>query len=196
MPTTSPSQAIRCPWCKGDELYQRYHDHEWGVPCRDDRQLFEFLVLESAQAGLAWITILRKRENYRRAFAGFDPGIVAGFNEGDVERLLNDAGIVRNRLKIDSAINNARQFLELQQQQGSFANYLWGFADDTPIQNHWHSPGEVPASTPLSDLISKDMKKRGFRFFGSTICYAYLQATGVVNDHLVDCFRYRECGGN
>lgn len=196
MPTTAPYQLIRCPWCKGDELYQQYHDHEWGVPCRDDRQLFEFLVLESAQAGLAWITILRKRENYRRAFAGFNPESVACFNETDVERLLNDAGIVRNRLKIDSAINNARLFLELQQQQGSFADYLWGFADGTPIQNHWHSLGEVPASTPLSDLISKDMKKRGFRFFGSTICYAYLQATGVVNDHLVDCFRHRECGGN
>lgn len=196
MPTTTPTQVIRCPWCKGDELYQHYHDHEWGVPCRDDRQLFEFLILESAQAGLAWITILRKRDHYRRAFAGFDPEAVAGFSEEDMQRLLNDAGIVRNRLKIDSAINNARQFLELQQQQGSFADYLWGFADGTPIQNHWHSLGEVPASTPLSDCISKDMKKRGFCFFGSTICYAYLQATGVVNDHLVDCFRYRACGGN
>ncbi|TNE76575.1 MAG: DNA-3-methyladenine glycosylase I [Gammaproteobacteria bacterium] len=194
MPTAAPAQATRCPWCQGDDLYLHYHDTEWGVPCRSDQQLFEFLVLESAQAGLAWITILRKRENYRRAFSGFDPGVVAGYGERDVERLLGDAGIVRNRRKIESAISNARLFLTVQQQLGSFADYLWGFVDGKPLQNQWREMSEVPASTALSDRISKDMKQRGFRFFGTTICYAYLQATGVVNDHLVDCFRYRACG--
>ncbi|WP_461480577.1 DNA-3-methyladenine glycosylase I [Porticoccus sp.] len=193
MPTNRAVQPTRCPWCQGDDLYQRYHDTEWGSPCRDDTTLFEFLVLESAQAGLAWITILRKRENYRRAFAGFDPQMVANFDELEMARLMGDSGIVRNRLKIASAVNNARQFLRVQQQLGSFANYLWGFVDDRPIQNSWQQMGDVPACTRLSDQISKDMKQRGFRFFGGTICYAYLQATGVVNDHLVACFRHREC---
>jgi len=193
MPTTADTHSTRCPWCQGDSLYQHYHDTEWGLPCRNDRALFEFLVLESAQAGLAWITILRKRENYRQAFAGFDPGRVARFDEKDIARLLEDAGIVRNRLKIMSAINNAQRFLEVQQERGSFSNYLWGFVDGQPTQNHWLAINEVPTNTALSSQISRDMKQRGFQFFGSTICYAYLQATGVVNDHLVTCFRRREC---
>jgi len=185
--------VFRCPWAGNDPLYQSYHDREWGVPCRDDRKLFEFLVLESAQAGLAWITILRKREHYRRAFAEFRPEQIARFNRQEMAQLLQNTGIVRNRLKIESAVNNARLFLDIQAQFGSFADYLWGFVDNRSIQNHWQDSDAVPATTPLSDIISKDMKKRGFRFFGSTICYAYLQATGLVNDHLVDCFRHRQC---
>ncbi|WP_297189315.1 DNA-3-methyladenine glycosylase I [uncultured Porticoccus sp.] len=185
--------VFRCPWAGNDPLYQSYHDQEWGVPCRDDRKLFEFLVLESAQAGLAWITILRKREHYRRAFTEFRPEQVARFNRQEMAHLLQNTGIVRNRLKIESAVSNARLFLDIQAQFGSFADYLWGFVDNRSIQNHWQDSDAVPATTPLSDTISKDMKKRGFRFFGSTICYAYLQATGLVNDHLVDCFRHRQC---
>lgn len=185
--------VFRCPWAGNDPLYQDYHDQEWGVPCRDDQKLFEFLVLESAQAGLAWITILRKREHYRRAFAEFRPEQVASFNRQDIVQLLQNRGIVRNRLKIESAVSNARLFLDIQSKFGSFADYLWGFVDNRPIQNHWQDSDAVPATTPLSDTISKDMKKRGFRFFGSTICYAYLQATGLVNDHLTGCFRHRQC---
>ncbi len=185
--------VFRCPWAGNDPLYQDYHDQEWGVPCRDDQKLFEFLVLESAQAGLAWITILRKREHYRRAFAEFRPEQVASFNQQDVAQLLQNRGIVRNRLKIESAVSNARLFLDIQAQFGSFADYLWGFVDNRSIQNHWQDTDAVPATTPLSDTISRDMKKRGFRFFGSTICYAYLQATGLVNDHLIGCFRHRQC---
>ena len=185
--------VFRCPWAGNDPLYQSYHDREWGVPCRDDRKLFEFLVLESAQAGLAWITILRKREHYRQGFAEFQPEQVAGFNRQDVEQLLQNTGIVRNRLKIESAVSNARLFLDIQAQFGSFSDYLWGFVNNRPIQNHWQDSDAVPATTPLSDSISKDMKNRGFRFFGSTICYAYLQATGLVNDHLTSCFRHRQC---
>ena len=183
----------RCEWCGDSELYQHYHDTEWGVPCYDDKTLFEFLILESVQAGLSWITILKKRDNYRKAFAGFDAAKVARFNSRSVERLMNDAGIVRNRLKIESAISNAKCFLEVQQEYGSFSNYIWGFVDGKPIQNRWKTLAQVPASTPLSDRISKDMKKRGFRFFGTTICYAHMQATGMVNDHVVGCFRHREC---
>ncbi len=185
--------VTRCSWCTDHPLYEDYHDTEWGVPCRDDGKLFEFLILESAQAGLSWITILKKRDNYRRAFANFDAEKVARFNRRSVERLMNDAGIVRNRLKIESAISNARHFLDLQEAFGSFANYFWGFVDNKPIVNRWKSLSQLPASTELSDVISKDMKRRGFRFFGSTICYAHMQATGVVNDHLVDCYRYRQC---
>ncbi|HUH38546.1 MAG TPA: DNA-3-methyladenine glycosylase I, partial [Spongiibacteraceae bacterium] len=169
----------RCPWCGTDPLYQRYHDDEWGVPCNDDGRLFEFLTLEAAQAGLSWITILRKRDAYRAAFAGFDAHAVAAFDRRDVERLMGNAGIVRNRLKIEAAISNARLFLETRAQHGSFSAYLWNFVDGRPVQNRWRSMQQVPATTPLSDTISKDMKKRGFRFFGSTICYAHLQATGV-----------------
>ncbi|MEH6639557.1 MAG: DNA-3-methyladenine glycosylase I [Porticoccaceae bacterium] len=183
----------RCPWSQSDPLYHRYHDDEWGVPCYDDKLLFEFLVLESAQAGLSWITVLRKRENYRKAFSDFDANKVARYNSRSVSRLMNDEGIVRNRLKIESAISNARLFLDLQDSHGSFSNYLWGFLDGKPIQNAWRSLDQIPATTPQSDAISKDMKQRGFRFFGSTICYAHMQATGMVNDHLTSCFRHEEC---
>jgi DNA-3-methyladenine glycosylase I len=182
----------RCPWCEGADLYRRYHDEEWGVPVHDDRRHFEFLVLESAQAGLSWSTILKKRANYRRAYKGFDPRVVARFDPRDRERLLNDPGIVRNRLKIESSINNANRFLEVQESFGSFDKYLWGFVGGKPLVNKWKTLSEIPAKTDLSDAVSKDMKMRGFRFIGSTIIYAHLQAVGVVNDHLVSCFRYSE----
>lgn len=187
------TQFTRCQWCVGDPLYQHYHDTEWGSPCFDDQKLFEFIILESAQAGLAWITILRKRENYRQAFANFEPEKVAGFDQRNIGELMSNPGIVRNRMKIESTINNAQRFLEVQQQHGSFARYLWQFVDGKPILNHWQYQQQVPASTPLSEQISKDMKKIGFRFFGKTICYAYMQATGIVNDHTTSCFRHREC---
>lgn len=178
----------RCQWCGDDPLYIAYHDEEWGVPVYDDATLFEFLILEGAQAGLSWITILRRRENYRKAFADFDAAKIAQFNEDDIERLMNDAGIIRNRLKIKGAITNAHLFLAIQKEFGSFSAYLWGFLPmGKPIVNHFQYPHEIPARTELSDRISKDMKKRGFKFFGTTICYAHMQATGMVNDHLVDC---------
>jgi len=186
------SARNRCGWCLGSELYMDYHDREWGVPCLDDGKLFEFVVLEGAQAGLSWITILRKRENYRRAFNNFDAQAVARYNARSVTRLMNDAGIVRNRLKIESTITNARSFLALQEEFGSFSNYFWRFSEGQPIVNHWKTLSEAPATTALSDTISKDMKKRGFRFFGSTVCYAHMQAVGMVNDHMVDCFRHGE----
>lgn len=182
-----------CDWCLGDPLYVDYHNTEWGVPCFDDRVLFEFLILEGAQAGLSWLTILRRRENYRRAFAGFDPHKVAGFGKKEVERLLGDAGIIRNRLKVQSAVSNARCFLEVVDERGSFAEYIWGFVDGKPVQNRFRTMADLPASTPLSDRISKDMKRRGFKFFGTTICYAHMQATGMVNDHLVTCPRHAAC---
>jgi len=180
--------ATRCSWCGTDPLYVKYHDEEWGKPVYDERTLFEFLVLEGAQAGLSWVTILRRREGYRKAFADFDPAKVALFTESDVERLMQDTGIIRNRLKIQSTIRNAQIFLELQKEFGSFSNYMWGFLPDKkPILNNWKSLKEVPARTELSDKIAKDLKKRGVKFFGTTICYAHMQATGMVNDHLVDC---------
>lgn len=184
-----PNKEItRCGWCGDDPLYVRYHDEEWGREVTDDKTMFEFLVLESAQAGLSWITILRKRENYRKAFAGFDARKVAAFTEKDVERLMQDPGIVRNRLKVNATITNARHFLEVQQEFGSFCNYLRSFLPGgKPVINHWKSLAEIPASTPLSDAIAADMKKRGFKFFGTTICYAHLQAVGYVNDHIVGC---------
>jgi DNA-3-methyladenine glycosylase I len=179
---------IRCAWCGRDPLYVRYHDEEWGKPVYNDQTLFEFLILESAQAGLSWITILRKRENYRKAFANFDAQKVAEFTEQDVERLLMDQGIIRNRLKINSTLNNARLFMEIQQKFGSFSNYIWGFLPDKkPIINTWKDHENAPARTELSDRISLDMKKRGFKFFGTTICYAYMQATGMINDHIEGC---------
>ncbi len=185
---------IRCPWALGvSDEYLRYHDEEWGVPVRDDRAQFEFLILEGAQAGLSWSTILHKRPAYRRAFAGFDPQRVARFNRRSVERLLRNPGIVRNRLKIESAIGNARAFLAVQESLGSFSAYLWNFVDGRPVVNRWSRQEQVPATTDLSDLISRDLKQRGFRFVGSTIVYSHLQATGLVNDHIVDCFRHREC---
>jgi DNA-3-methyladenine glycosylase I len=179
----------RCPWCLGDDLYVRYHDREWGVPVHQDRRLFEFLTLEGAQAGLSWLTILKKRENYRRAFARFDAARVARFGARDVRRLLGDAGIVRNRLKIESTIGNARAFLRVQSEFGSFDAYLWRFVEGQPLRGRRRSMTQVPARTPLSDAISKDMKKRGFRFVGSTIVYAFMQAVGMVDDHLATCFR-------
>jgi len=186
------STLQRCTWSGNDPLYRSYHDAEWGVPVHDDRLLFEFLTLEGAQAGLSWITILRKREGYRRAFAGLDPEIVANFSESQLLQLMLDPGIVRNRLKIASTVGNARAFLALQEQFGSFDAYLWRFVDGLPLQNAWRSHGEVPASTALSDALSRDLKRRGFRFVGSTICYAFMQAVGMVNDHTVDCFRWAE----
>lgn len=186
---------IRCTWAGNDPLYQSYHDCEWGVPVHDDRQLFEFLTLEGAQAGLSWITILRKRAAYQAAFAGFDPEIVARFDETKVAELLGNPGIVRNRLKVTSTITNAQAFLKVQEEFGSFDAYQWSFVDGRPIQNSWQNIREVPASTPVSDAMSKDLKKRGFRFVGTTICYAHMQAVGMVNDHTTDCFRWRELGG-
>ena len=183
----------RCPWGNVDELYIKYHDEEWGVPVFDDRKQFEFLVLESAQAGLSWHTILKKRENYRKAYDNFDPGKVAAYDEHKYNELLNNPGIVRNRLKIAASINNARQFLLIQQEFGSFCNYIWKFVEGKPIINHWTSMAQVPAKTELSNKISKDLKKRGFNFLGSTIIYSHLQATGLVNDHLIDCFRWKDC---
>jgi DNA-3-methyladenine glycosylase I len=184
----------RCAWAGSDPLYQSYHDREWGVPVHDDRLLFEFLILEGAQAGLSWITILRKRPAYRSAFAGFDPNLVAAFNDRKVAELLANPGIVRNRLKIESTITNARAFLKVQEEFGSFDAYQWRFVDGRLIRNSWKSLSEIPASTPLSDALSRDLKQRGFRFVGSTICYAHMQAVGMVNDHTVDCFRWRELG--
>lgn len=186
----------RCAWAGNDPLYREYHDREWGVPVHDDRQLFEFLTLEGAQAGLSWITILRKREAYRAAFAGFDPEQVARFDEAKAAELLANPGIVRNRLKVASTITNARAFLKVQEEFGSFDAYQWRFVDGSPIRNTWKGLNEVPASTPVSDALSRDLKKRGFRFVGSTICYAHMQAVGMVNDHTVDCFRWQELGGD
>ena len=179
---------IRCGWCGNDPLYIKYHDEEWGKEVTDDAKMFEFLVLESAQAGLSWITVLRKRESYRKAFASFDAKKVARFTDADVERLVLDEGIIRNRLKIKAAISNAKLFLDIQKEHGSFCSYLKSFLPNgKPLINHWKTLSEVPASTPLSDAIAKDMKKRGFKFFGTTICYAHLQAVGYVNDHLTEC---------
>ncbi|NHA15731.1 DNA-3-methyladenine glycosylase I [Thioalkalivibrio sp. XN279] len=184
----------RCGWCLGvSDAYQAYHDHEWGCPVTDDYGQFEFLVLESAQAGLSWSTVLHKRDGYRRAFAGFDPERVARFNRRSVQRLVGDAGIIRNRLKIEAAIGNARAFLELQARHGSFSAWLWDFVDGRPVVNQWREMRQVPATTPLSDRVSKELKAHGFRFVGSTIVYAHLQATGLVNDHLVGCYRHAEC---
>jgi len=182
---------VRCPWCESNALQMAYHDREWGVPVHDDGRFFEFLILEGAQAGLSWDTILKKRENYRRAFARFDPRKVARFGARERAALMKNPGIVRNRLKISSTITNAQAFLAVQREFGSFDRYIWRFVDGHPIQNRWRRHEQTPASTPESDAMSKDLKKRGFRFVGSTICYAFMQATGLVNDHLVTCFRYR-----
>ena len=187
---------LRCSWAGKDPDYIAYHDREWGVPVHDDKLLFEFLILEGAQAGLSWVTILKRRNGYRRAFAGFDPAVVAGYDQQKQTELLSDAGIIRNRLKIASAVTNAQAFLKLQAEFGSFDSYLWRFVDGRPLQNAWQTPAEIPASTPLSDSLAKDLKKRGFRFVGSTICYALMQAVGMVNDHTSACFRWKELGGN
>ena len=184
--------TIRCPWAGSDPLYLRYHDEEWGVPVHDDRHFFEMLVLEGAQAGLAWITILRKREGYREAFDGFDPAAVARYDDRRVEALLANPAIVRNRLKVESAVGNARAFLRVQDEHGSFDRYVWRFVDGRPRQNRWRTMADVPAETAESRAMSRDLKRRGFRFVGPTICYAFMQATGLVNDHLVDCFRWEQ----
>jgi DNA-3-methyladenine glycosylase I len=182
----------RCHWVHGgNDLYHQYHDEEWGVPVRDDQKQFEFLTLESAQAGLSWSTILNKREGYRRAFADFDPEKVARFTAKRIERILADASIVRNRLKVAAAVNNARCFLKVQEEFDGFTNYIWQFVDGSTIQNAWREKGQVPATSPQSDALSKDLKQRGFKFVGSTIVYAHMQATGMVNDHLLDCFRHK-----
>lgn len=185
----------RCEWCGSDPLYVAYHDTEWGVPAHDDRHLFEMLVLEGAQAGLNWITILRKRENYRRAFDGFDADKVARYSQQDVERLLADPGIVRNRLKIESAIANARSVLKIREEFGSLDRFLWRYVDGTPRQGGWKSLADIPARTAESDAMSRDLKRRGFNFVGPTICYAFMQAVGMVNDHTRACFRYSEISG-
>jgi DNA-3-methyladenine glycosylase I len=182
----------RCSWCGDDPLYVAYHDEEWGVPVHDDRMLFELLTLEGAQAGLSWITILRKRANYQKAFADFDPRKVARFDKRKRERLLTDPGIVRNRLKVESTVDNAKAFLKVQAELGAFDSYIWQFVGGEPRRNRFKRLADVPATTPESDAMSKDLRRRGFRFVGGTICYAFMQAAGMVNDHLVSCFRYRE----
>ncbi|OIQ17635.1 MAG: DNA-3-methyladenine glycosylase [Flavobacterium sp. MedPE-SWcel] len=178
---------IRCKWCEGDSLYEKYHDEEWGKPVRDDATLFEFLLLETFQAGLSWITILRKRENFRKAFDNFDYKKIALYSQDKIDELLQDTGIIRNKLKVNSAVSNAQLYIKIQEEFGSFSNYFWAFTDGKPIDNKFKSLSEVPATTPLSDKISKDMKKRGFKFVGSTVIYAHMQATGMVNDHILDC---------
>ncbi len=182
----------RCGWCIGDPLYEAYHDYEWGVPVYDDATLFEFLILETFQAGLSWITILRKRENFRKAFDFFDYKKIANYDDTKFETLMNNAGIIRNKLKIKATITNAQNFMKIQEEFGSFSKYIWGFVDGKPIQNAFENYKLAPANTPLSDTISKDLKKRGFKFVGTTVIYAYMQATGMVNDHEVGCFRYQE----
>lgn len=182
----------RCAWSGTEPLYIRYHDEEWGVPVYNEGKLFEFLILEGAQAGLSWWTILNKRENYRTAFDNFDPSLVARYDEAKITALLANPGIVRNRLKVNAAVINARKYLEVQAEYGSFSAYLWDFVGGAPIQNHWHSMSEIPAETDISRAMSKDLSKRGFKFVGSTICYSMMQACGLVNDHVVDCYRHAE----
>lgn len=192
----APAPRTRCPWSEGVSLaYLAYHDEEWGVPVHDDRRQFEFLILEGAQAGLSWSTVLHRREGYRRAFADFDPERVARLTPRRLEALLEDPGIIRNRLKVHAAVTNAQAFLRLQQEFGTFGAYIWGFVSGHPVSNRWRRPADVPATSPVSDALSKDLKRRGFRFVGSTIMYAHLQATGLVNDHLVTCFRHADCEG-
>ena len=185
------ADVFRCPWCLGFDQYIQYHDEEWGVPVHDDRKHFEFLILEGAQAGLSWATILKKRDGYRKNFADFDPAKVARFTEKKLEKILQDPGIIRNRLKVYAAVNNAKRFLEVQQEFGSFDNYIWRFVGGKPIVNKWKSLGQVAPTTKESDALSKDLIKRGFKFVGSTVIYAHMQACGLVNDHLADCFRYK-----
>lgn len=182
----------RCNWCIGDPLYETYHDHEWGVPVYDDETLFEFLILETFQAGLSWITILRKRENFRNAFDDFDHKKIAKYEQHKIDNLLLDTGIVRNKLKINATVTNAQAFIKIQDEFGNFSNYIWGFIGNKPIKNHFKSLKDVPANTPLSDALSKDLKKRGFKFVGSTVIYAFMQATGMVNDHETKCYRHVE----
>lgn len=186
----------RCEWCGDDPLYVAYHDREWGKPVRRDRKLLEMLILEGAQAGLSWITVLRKRERYRVQFKNFDPEVIAGFGAADVQRMMADPGVIRNQAKLESAISNARIFMEIRQEYGSFSKYLWGFVDGKPLINRFSRQGQLPAKTELAETLSKELKGRGMRFVGPTICYAYMQSVGLVNDHLLDCFRYPELGGS
>ena len=186
------SKKNRCEWCGSDPLYVAYHDDDWGVPVHDDRLLFEMLILEGAQAGLSWLTILKKRKNYRKAFHNFDCKKIAKYNQRDIKRPMSDAGIVRNRLKIESAIKNAKGVLKIKEEFGSLDSFLWRFVDGKPIQNKWKTMNDIPPKTELSDILSKDLKKRGFNFVGSTICYAFMQSVGMVNDHMTDCFRYKQ----
>lgn len=185
-------EKIRCGWCVGDPLYEAYHDLEWGVPLKDDAEIFEFLTLETFQAGLSWITVLRKRENFRKAFDNFDYQKIAEYSEEKTEALMQDSGIIRNRLKILAAVSNSQAFMKVQQEFGSFSKYIWDFVDHNPVQNRWKTLSEVPATTAISDALSKDLKKRGFKFVGSTVVYAHMQATGMVNDHITGCFRHQE----
>jgi DNA-3-methyladenine glycosylase I len=185
-------EPSRCPWCGSDPLYVAYHDVEWGVPLYDDRKLFELLILEGAQAGLSWLTILRKRDNYRRALDDFDPEKIAQYGPAELERLLNDAGIVRHRLKLEATIRNAQAYLRLQEEFSSAADFFWRYGEGRPQQNSWRDLAEVPTHTPASDLMSRDLKQRGFKYVGTTICYAFMQAAGMVNDHTTDCFRHQE----
>ncbi|WP_250433279.1 DNA-3-methyladenine glycosylase I [Hanstruepera flava] len=182
----------RCNWCVGDELYETYHDKEWGVPVYDDDTIFEFLILETFQAGLSWITILKKRENFRKAFDNFDYQKIAKYQQPKIESLLQDAGIVRNKLKVNATVTNAQAFMKIQDEFGSFSKYIWDFVGGKPIKNSWKTMSAVPATTAISDTISKDLKKRGFKFVGSTVIYAHMQATGMVNDHIISCYRYKE----
>ena len=191
----SQNELIRCEWAGTEPLYVAYHDNEWGAPVHDERELFEMLILEGAQAGLSWSTILNKRENYRQVFDDFNPSIVAGYDDAKVSALLADPGIVRNRLKVESAIRNAKAFLEVQEEFGSFYTFIWGFVNGEPIINSWKVMSEIPAKTPESEAMSKELKQRGFNFVGPTICYAFMQSIGMVNDHVVDCFRYAELKG-
>ena len=182
----------RCSWCGTDPLYLRYHDEEWGVPVTDDKTMFEFLILETFQAGLSWITILRKRENFKNAFDGFNYKKIAKYDQAKIDSLLQDKGIIRNKLKVHSAISNAQAFMEIQKEFGSFSEYIWGFVNGQPIKNNWKNHQDVPATTELSDALSKELKKRGFKFVGSTVMYAHMQATGLINDHVESCFRHKE----
>ncbi|MGI1679232.1 MAG: DNA-3-methyladenine glycosylase I [Cellvibrionaceae bacterium] len=190
---TAKTKNKRCSWCHGDELYENYHDTEWGIPLYDDKKLFEFLLLEGAQAGLSWITVLKKREGYRKAYDDFNPEKIARYSEKKIEKLLQNPNIIRNRLKVHSAVKNAQAYLKIRESGMTFSDFLWGFVDGKPIQNKWKTMKQVPASTPLSDTLSKELKKRGFNFVGSTICYAHMQATGMVNDHMITCPEYEPC---
>ncbi len=186
------SKKIRCGWCGTDPLYVKYHDEEWGAPVKDDKTMFEFLLLETFQAGLSWITILRKRENFRKAFDDFDYKKIAKYDQSKIDSLLQNEGIIRNKLKVHSAVTNAKLFMEVQKEFGSFSNYIWGFVNHKPIKNIWKTHKDAPATTAESDALSKDLKKRGFKFVGSTVVYAHMQATGMVNDHIEDCFRFHQ----
>ena len=188
-------ELIRCPWCLSDDEYTKYHDKEWGKPLRDSRKLFEFLILDGAQAGLSWLTILKRRKGYREAFDGLDPEKMASYNQKDISRLLQDTRIIRNKMKIASAVNNAKAYCNFMKGKASFSKWLWNFVDGTPLVNHWKTLEEIPASTELSERISKELGKMGFSFVGPTIVYAFMQASGLVNDHLVDCFRYSDLAG-